>query len=75
MSTIDSQRTEFSALASLVNEHQRITHCVVVDDDYPFVRHRYETALHAFIEAMKANNRFQLANPYGLRVLGHNELV
>jgi hypothetical protein len=51
------QRAEFDAadnLASAIRAHGMTP---IVDDDYPEVRHRYESALREFLSACKANGR------------------
>lgn len=59
-------RAEFDAADKLAEQLRRHNMTPVVDDDYPEVRHNYESALAAFLEAMKANGRFQKGNRYGL---------
>lgn len=57
MSTIETQNAEFDEVkktAAAMEAH----HCVpVVDDDYPAVRLRYESALQRLIKALRANGR------------------
>ena len=62
-------RAEFDAADALAVQLRRHSMTAVVDDDYPQVRHEYESALAAFIEAMKANGRFEQGNRYALRVV------
>jgi hypothetical protein len=54
---IELQNVEFRSardLAKALDVHDRVA---VVDDDYPEVRHKYESALRTFIEACRANGR------------------
>ncbi len=66
MSTLKTQGKEFDAAAAYVRQFHRLTATPIVDDDYPEVRHDYESALAAMIDAMKMNGRFDCANRYGL---------
>lgn len=59
MTRITLQNAEFDALDNLVRKYAVLTKVAVVDDDYPEVRHYYETALRDFVAAMKANGRFE----------------
>lgn len=56
---IDNQNKEFDAVAELAKQYRRITLTPPVDDDYPEVRHAYESAVRQFIEAYN-NNRPQM---------------
>lgn len=49
------QNQEFDALENLIAAYQAHKAVTVVDDDYPEVRHNYETMLAAFIAAYRAN--------------------
>lgn len=60
------QREEFDAASELAKQYRRISMTPIVDDDYPEVRHDYESALSVFIVKMKANGRFEQGNRYGL---------
>jgi len=51
------QNAEFDAVVALAEQYRRLTCCPVVDDDYPEVRHHYESALSALIKALKINGR------------------
>lgn len=51
------QRNEFDAADQFAKALARHNATPVVDDDYPRVRHDYESALHVFIKAMAANGR------------------
>lgn len=51
------QNEEFEAVRRLASYYRDITLTPIVDDDYPEVRHRYESAVRAVIEAFKANGR------------------
>lgn len=45
------QKDEFNALDKLIKAYKNLP--AIVDDDYPEMRHYYEGALRAFIEAIK----------------------
>lgn len=60
------QREEFDAASELTKQYRRVSMTPIVDDDYPEVRHDYESALSVFIAKMKANGRFEQGNRYGL---------
>lgn len=62
------QRAEFDALTELVEQRRRLSMTMVVDDDYPEVRHQFEGALKNYIDAMKANGRFEQGNRYGVEL-------
>jgi len=49
------QSTEFDAVVSLAAAYGRLP--AVVDDDYPEMRHHYESALQTLIKALKNNGR------------------
>lgn len=66
--SIETMSKEFDAADKLSNQLRRLNMTAVVDDDYPSVRHDYESALRDFIEAMKNNGRFETGNRYGLSV-------
>lgn len=51
------QNAEFDALERLMATTNGLFQTAVVDDDYPEMRHRYEGALHDFLQACKANGR------------------
>jgi hypothetical protein len=55
--SIESQNVEFNAVNELAKQWRRIQLTPVVDDDYPEVRHDYESAMRSFIEAIRANGR------------------
>lgn len=52
------QTAEFDAVERLSEQYRRLTLTAVVDDDYPAVRHDYERALKAMLEACAYNGRF-----------------
>jgi NTP pyrophosphatase (non-canonical NTP hydrolase) len=52
---MDLQNAEFDALRQLVKDFRRLEMTPVVDDDYPEMRHYYESALHALVDALNAN--------------------
>lgn len=54
---IDLQNAEFDACQWLAKQYRRLTATMVVDDDYPEIRHDYESAVRAFLKACKANGR------------------
>lgn len=66
MANADTQRKEFQAGDQLAKQLRRLSFTPVVDNDYPEVRHDYETALSSLIDAMKENGRFSGWNKYGL---------
>ena len=57
MDRMTLQTVEFDAAAKLAEQYRRITLTAIVDDDYPEVRHGYESAVAAFLEACAANGR------------------
>jgi hypothetical protein len=57
MDGIEKQNAEFDALDVLIICYQRMMRVAVVDDDYPEVRHQYETAMKVFIVAAANNGR------------------
>lgn len=52
------QNAEFDAVERLTEQYRRLTLTPVVDDDYPAVRHDYENALKALLQACAYNGRF-----------------
>lgn len=60
-----TQRAEFDAVDDLLTAYNRIQRTPIVDDDYPEVRHGYETALYTFIMALISNGRFNLGSRGG----------
>jgi hypothetical protein len=57
MTPMERQNAEFDAVETLATEFARLMQTPVVDDDYPRVRHYYESAVRICIEAFKANGR------------------
>lgn len=55
MTRIELQNAEFDALVALTKAYNNLP--PVVDDDYPEMRARYETALRTFMFALEANGR------------------
>jgi NTP pyrophosphatase (non-canonical NTP hydrolase) len=55
------QNAEFDALTQLAKEWRRLQMTPVVDDDYPEVRHGYESVLQSFVDALTANRPGMLA--------------
>lgn len=51
------QKREFDALERLTKKWKALQMTPIVDDDYPEVRHHYESALRNFLEACKKNGR------------------
>lgn len=49
------QTAEFDAMAELAKQWRRIQMTPIVDDDYPAVRHDYERAARAYVEAWQRN--------------------
>jgi protoporphyrinogen oxidase len=66
MSDMKLQRAEFDAADEFAKRLRALNQTPIVDDDYPAVRHRYESALAQLIAGMKANGRFGKGNRYGL---------
>lgn len=56
---MQAQSSEFDAVVELTRQWKRLQMTAVVDDDYFEVRHGYESALYAFIEALCDNGRFK----------------
>lgn len=54
---LELQGREFRALDALIKTYRNLP--AVVDDDYPEMRYRYDGALTTFLEACKANGRFE----------------
>lgn len=54
---MELQNAEFRAVHTLATRWQMLQPVAVVDDDYPAVRHGYESAVRGLIDAMKANGR------------------
>lgn len=54
---LESQSAEFDAADALCRAVRAHSLTPVVDDDYPEVRHNYESALRAFLAACAANRR------------------
>lgn len=64
---LDQQKAEFDAADKLAVAMHNISVTPVVDDDYPQVRHLYESALADLLRSMKENGRFVAGNRYALR--------
>ena len=54
---METQRLEFEAMAELAKQWRRIQMTPIVDDDYPEVRHGYESALNEFLRKCFENGR------------------
>lgn len=54
---IDLQNKEFDAVQRLSERWTVLTKVAVVDDDYPEVRHKYESAVKDVIDAFRDNGR------------------
>lgn len=52
-----TQSDEFDAVDELAKQWRRIQMTPIVDDDYPEVRHDYESATRTLIEAYRNNGR------------------
>jgi hypothetical protein len=63
---IQKQNYEFKAVDHLASQWRRLQMTAVVDDDYPAVRHDYESALAGLINSMRTNDRFGPGNRYRL---------
>lgn len=66
MPDFKTQNAEFDAADAFAKALRAHNSTAVVDDDYPEVRHRYESALANLIAAMKVNGRFGKGNRYGV---------
>jgi len=64
-----AQAKEFDAATAFVRAMNGIHTVAVVDDDYPEVRHRYESALADLMAAMASNGRFEPGGRYGLMMV------
>lgn len=56
---LDKQNKEFDAVEALAKAYKNITLVPVVDDDYPEVRHIYESCVKTIIDAFKLNGRIK----------------
>lgn len=63
MDSMQTQRAEFDAADEFVKAMKAIQMTAVVDDDYPGVRHRYESTLNALLKACHANGRDAAPQP------------
>lgn len=63
------QKAEFDAADRFAKKLKAHSQVAVVDDDYPMVRHEYESALLGLITAMRQNSRFDKGNRYGLTIV------
>lgn len=55
---METQSAEFDAMDDLSKAWRTLTMVAIVDDDYPMVRHRYESCLQTFITKLRENGRF-----------------
>ena len=55
MDKMEAQKNEFDEMAKLASRYRNITLTPIVDDDYPEVRHYYESQLRTFLRAVKEN--------------------
>ncbi len=62
----ETQRKEFDAADNFSKNLKRLFQTPIVDDDYPEVRHEFESSLANLVRAMKDNGRFEKGNRYGL---------
>jgi NTP pyrophosphatase (non-canonical NTP hydrolase) len=67
-----AQKAEFDAMAELAKQWRRLELTAVVDDDYPQVRHEWESALSAFIEAMQRNRGMTYHSDFMVRLHEQN---
>lgn len=58
-SVLEKQSREFDAVEKLSKCYKNIQLTPIVDDDYPEIRHHYESAIYELIQAMKNNGRFK----------------
>lgn len=77
MQRMKLQSEEFEAMGRLADAFNSLP--AIVDDDYPAARHRYESELHTFLEALALNGRFApqsrgalMLNRGGVRVMEKN---
>jgi hypothetical protein len=54
-----AQSDEFDAVERLSKCYRNIQMTPIVDDDYPEVRHYYESAIHDLIDKLRANGRIK----------------
>jgi len=59
ISALERQNKEFDALTRLSEAWRVLRSVPVVDDDYPAYRHKYESALKDFIDALRENGRLK----------------
>lgn len=57
---IELQNIEFRAARALAKALEIHDKCAVVDDDYPEIRHKYESAVKTLIDAFRMNGRIPL---------------
>lgn len=57
MDSIEKQNKEFDALDHLIKAYRNLP--PVVDDDYPEMRHYYESSMNHFISAIRNNGRIK----------------
>lgn len=55
--SMDTQTKEFAAAHDFAEKLGQLECTAIVDDDYPEVRHYYESSLRRLIDALKANGR------------------
>lgn len=60
---IGLQNAEFDAVQKLAEQYRRIQMTPPVDDDYPVVRHDYESAMRTVVDAIRANGRLPSPGP------------
>lgn len=60
---IARQRAEFDAVSALAEQWRRLSLTPIVDDDYPEVRHYYESAMRTLIDALRINRPEVFAPP------------
>ena len=62
----ETQRDEFEAADSFSRRLRQLNSTPIVDEDYPEIRHLYESALENLIRKMTVNGRFGPNNRYGV---------
>lgn len=55
MAALKPQKDEFNSLNKLIKAYNALP--AIVDDDYPEMRHRYESCMKDFIDAIRKNGR------------------
>jgi NTP pyrophosphatase (non-canonical NTP hydrolase) len=61
LTRFDNLNKEFEAVAQLAKDYRRISMTPIVDDDYPEVRHDYESAMDGLKAALQVNRPYWFA--------------